>query len=141
MAFRDELQKKIERKRQEIADIESGLALAKTYLQALEDTMKMAPREEARAEKAFALRAGSALADARDAILRAGKPLHIAELVRAIGKDDTKQNRVSLAGSLGTYAREGKVFTRPGPNVFGVLEMNQKSVQDSEGDRRLKVAS
>jgi hypothetical protein len=138
MAFRDELQKRLDKKRSEIVALESQLAQAKSYAQALEDMLKMAPKEAG--QEQVVLRAGSALAHSREAILKAGKPLHIGDLMKALGKEDTKESRVSLVGSLGTYVRQGKVFTRPGPNVFGLVEMSEVKTEDSEGDRTLRVA-
>jgi hypothetical protein len=140
MALRDELQRKLDKKRAEIAGLESALASAKSYAQALEDTLKMMPRDDVRPSVAITLRHGTALYQAREAILKAGKPLHIGALMSALGKEDTKENRVSLVGSLGTYVRQGKIFSRPGPNVFGLLEMAEESTEQ-EGEPRLRVAS
>jgi len=49
--------------------------------------------------------------------------MHVNELLMAIGLEKTKNARVSLVGSLGAYVRKGVVFTRPGPNIFGLVEM------------------
>ncbi len=67
------------------------------------------------------------MAQARDAIAAAGKPLHIAELLPAMGKENTQQNRLSLGGSLARCVREGVVFSRPAPNTFGLLSMPETS--------------
>lgn len=72
---------------------------------------------------ADALRAGSELAKARDAIRSAGKPLHISEILAAIGKENTKKNRVSLGGSLAGYVRKGAIFSKSAPNTFGLIEL------------------
>jgi hypothetical protein len=69
------------------------------------------------------LRAGSAVYKARTAITKAGHSLHIAEILIAIGKPNNKKNRISLSGSLGAYVRENKIFTRTGPNIFGLIGM------------------
>ena len=73
------------------------------------------------------LRPGSDLEKARNAILEAGKPLHIKDLVVAIGKEQTKENRTSLSGSIGAYVRREIIFTRPKPNTFGVTEFEEAS--------------
>jgi len=86
------------------------------------------------------LRPGTALANAQAAILRAGKPIHIAEILKTLGKEDTKKNRVGLAGSLATYARQGKIFTKPGPNIFGLVEMGGKEGVGEHNNQGLKVA-
>jgi hypothetical protein len=124
MVLRDEIRKKIERKRQEIQDLETRVREAKVYVQALEDTIKMLPREginEGLAETV--LRPNSHTAKARSAILNAGQPLHVHLLVEAVGKSPTKANKAALSGSLAAYVRKGEIFTRPAPNTFGLIEM------------------
>jgi hypothetical protein len=37
--------------------------------------------------------------------------------------ENTKAARVSLVGSLGNYVRKQMIFTRPGPNIFGLVGM------------------
>jgi hypothetical protein len=49
--------------------------------------------------------------------------MHIGAILTAIGVENTKSARVSLVGSLGAYVRKGSVFTRPGPNIFGLVGM------------------
>jgi len=143
MAFREELQKKIEKRRVEIADMESRLAQAKSYLQALEDTLRMAPKEPdtVAARPNTVLRHGTDLARTQEAIQKAGKPLHISDLMTALGKEDTKANRVSLAGSLGAYVRQHKIFRKAGPNIFGLIENQSDSATELEADFRLRAVS
>jgi len=64
------------------------------------------------------------LSQARDAIRKAGKPLHITQILVAIGRANTKQTRLALSGSLATYVRRDEIFTRPEPNTFGLLEFD-----------------
>ena len=45
MKFRNDLQKRIEKKEQEIRDLEKQLAVAQAYLQALQETIRMLPKE------------------------------------------------------------------------------------------------
>ena len=145
MNFRDQIQKRLDSKRAEIAELRLRLASAESYAQALEDTLKSIPRDSSDEESFHGpatLRAGSAMAHAQTAILEAGKPLHISDILKAIGKEDNKENRVSLGGSLGSYARGNRIFTRPGPNVFGLIDMKAKT-EDTEkenGPFELKVA-
>jgi hypothetical protein len=135
MSFRDDILKRLERKKAEIAKLESDLAVARSYAQALEDTLKLAPRDgmEEQPPEVKPLRPGTALAKAREAILNAGKPLFLSDLLAALGKEDTNANRLSLAGSLGSYVRDRKIFTRPGPNQFGLIELQVPPTQ--EGDK------
>src|SRR4051812_13115613 len=125
MGFRQELEKRIEKKRAEINGLSTKLKEAEIYVQALEDTLKLLPRGggdliDTAASAPSPLREGSTIARAKDAIESAGRPLHISALLKAIGKPDDKDSRAALAGSIGAYVRKGEVFTRPAPNTFGV---------------------
>jgi hypothetical protein len=120
MSFKGELEKKIEKKREEIAALERSLVVAQSYLQALQDTLKLIPKEPGD-HSAQQLREGSDMAKARDLICEAGRPLHISELLKGLKKEETKEARLSLSGSLSGYVRQGRVFTRPSPNTFGII--------------------
>ena len=51
-----------------------------------------------------------------------GKPLHISDLLVALGKETDHDNRAALSGSLSAYVRKHEIFTRPAPNTFGLVE-------------------
>jgi len=124
MAFRDDLLRRMEKKQEEIFSLESQLREAKSYLQALEDTIKMLPREGLNEGQADSLlRPNSTIAKARDAILAASRPLHIQEILGAVGKPSTKEARAALSGSLASYVRRNEIFTRTAPNTFGLIEV------------------
>ena len=72
-------------------------------------------------------REGTDIARSMTALNLSGKPMHIDDLLRAIGKEVTKANRLSLAGSLAGYVRERKWFTRTAPNTFGLIGMGVES--------------
>jgi hypothetical protein len=63
---------------------------------------------------------------ARDIILERGHSVHITELLAAMGKEITRETRVSLASALSAYARRGEIFTREGPNRFGLFELKRR---------------
>ena len=127
MGLREDLQRRIERKQEEIRDLEAQIRQSGAYLQALEDTMRLLPREGVNEGNADAvLRPNSGVAKARDAILEAGKALHIGELLTAIGKPDTRINRAGLSGSIAAYVRKREIFTRPAPNTFGLIELDEE---------------
>jgi hypothetical protein len=121
MNTRDQFQKLIDRKQQEINDLEIQVEKAKAYIQALQDSMKFLPKENGQAQ--ILLRPGSALARTQDILRQAGKPLHISEILKALNEKPDK--RVSLSGSLSAYVRNNQIFTRPAPNTFGLKEMNE----------------
>ena len=124
MGMREDLLKKIERKRQEVSEFEGKIKEAASYLQALEDMLKMLPRDGANAGAAGQyLRPGSGLAKAREAILKKGHPLHVIDLLKALGRPIDRVNKAGLSGSLAAYVRKGEIFTRPAPNTYGLVEL------------------
>lgn len=135
MGARENLQRLYDRKSQEIQDLERQIERAKIYLQAIQDSIKALPREASNGSRSedsgSDLRPGTRLARAKDAIQKNGAPMHINELLGAIGADNTKGARVSLVGSLGSYVRKGQVFTRPLPNTFGLIGM---AMTDAQGN-------
>jgi hypothetical protein len=123
MGLRGNFQKMIDKKQQEIRNLEIQLHEANAYIQALQDSMKLLPKDaETESESEHELREGSALAKTRDLLRHGGKAMPIAEILKALGKPLDKKHRISLAGTLSSYARKGRVFTKTGPNTFGLIE-------------------
>jgi len=123
MGMREELAKRIERKRAEIAELELQAKQALSYIQALEDTLKMLPRDGANTGEATQiLRPNSAVAKAYEVLKLAGTPLHLTDLLRAINKEPSRANQGALNSSLSTYVRKGEIFTRTAPNTYGLRE-------------------
>lgn len=111
------LDNKIRKKEAEIRSLEQKLQAARVYIQALMDV-----RREVEGD-ASELKAGSMVAMARDAIKRAGKPLHVDEILTAIGRP--AESKSSLTGSLAAYVRRSEIFTRPGPNTYGLVDLDE----------------
>ena len=128
MALREDIQKKIEKKVQDLAELDSAYGInrasVQAYIQAMQDMLKVLPREASESRPAnMVLRPGSAMAQARDVIQKAGRPLHIAEILRAMGRSVDKEMRTSVGGSLSNYVRRGEIFIRTAPNTFGLIGM------------------
>jgi len=130
MGIREELQKRIDKKEEELHELELKIREGESYIQALQETMKLLPRE---GTSEFTLRPGTNLARARDAIKGAGRPLHITEILSAMGQENSKDKRLALSGTISAYVRKNEVFTRPAPNTFGLYELNPKNgIQSDE---------
>jgi len=137
MGIRENFQKLIDKKQHEIEQFELQIRETRAYIQALQDSMKFLPRDVASSTNSdHTLRPDSTLAKARDAIRAAGTALPIANILKAIGKPQDKKNRVSLAGTLSSYVRAGKVFTKTAPNTFGLIELGN-SQPEAAGDADL----
>jgi len=132
-ALRD-LQRKLEQKAEEVQRLKQELAKAEAYVDALQDSIKILERDIGSDNGGATIRPGSMVDRARIALREAGKPLHIEDLLRAIGKEVNKRNRASLAGSLGTYVRERVAFTRPQPATFGLIEFESEKNEDEPPD-------
>jgi hypothetical protein len=128
MGIRDNFQKLINKKQEEIANLELQAREARAYIQALQDSMKLLPRE-GNGITEHTLRPGSDLAKARDVLKAAGIPLPIVEILKGMGKPQDKKHRTSLAGTLSSYARGGKTFSKTAPNTFGLLVFNSSQIE------------
>jgi hypothetical protein len=134
MGLREDFQRRIEKKQQEIRDLELKIAEARAYIQALQDTAKLLPRNGTNSvERQPDLRPGSIIAKAREAIRKHGKPVYISELLEAVGLTNSKKHKTSLSGSLAGYVRRNEIFTRPAPNTFGLKELGHFS-EDSRSE-------
>lgn len=136
MDLRRELTRKIGKKQAEITEwireknrYNTLIREGRAYIEALTETLKLLPKENA-TNTELTLRPGSEVAKSRLAILAAGRPLHVDELLKALEKPVTHNNKASLSGSLSVYVRKDEIFTRPAPNTFGLIELEQKIVQE-----------
>lgn len=134
--------RRISRKQAEIVTIEQQIAaftqqrdIAKAYLQAMEDTLRMIDREAVAPETGGrALRKGGAPAKAEKALQGVGRQLHITKLLPAMGLAVNRKTRSAVSSALSAYARRRDVFTRPAPNTFGLIEWEDANNKD-EGSR------
>lgn len=137
MSNRTKIEERIEKKEQEIQELEVRIREAKAYVQALQDVVKMMPREAPQEsglhEEGNRPRSGSYIADARDAILHAGRPLHVVDILKMAGRKNDRKTRTGMAGSLAAYVRKGDIFTRPRPNTFGLIELESRAPQEGPG--------
>ena len=147
------LSREIEEKRKQIAELEAQLATAKGDLAGLEHAVELlnakgpgatfspfhtagqppsAPAAVRGRRRRSELRPGTDMAKCADALEQAGHPLYVDDLLAALGKEPTRNNRASLSGSLAALVRNKRVFTRPEPNTFGLIGMTP--TQDSQAE-------
>ena len=139
----DDRQKIVERLRKkelEVQALEERVRTARTYVQALQDILKLLDGDSSKASVPPAvpgeavLRSGSAVARARQAILDRARPVHISALLDALGREKSRESAASLASSLAAYVRRGEIFTRPAPNTFGLVELGHTSSAGTDDD-------
>ncbi|RPI79595.1 MAG: hypothetical protein EHM45_02370 [Desulfobacteraceae bacterium] len=122
MSLRGKFEDKIKKKELEIQEYENKMKEAKAYLQALQDAIKLLPRENpVNPLKSNILRPGSNIAKTYEFLKKTGKPMHVNDILDAIGKKISNKEKISLSGSLGWYVRRKEIFSRPAPNTFGLL--------------------
>lgn len=121
MGIREKIEDKIKKKEQEIMEYEKKISEAKSYIEALRDTIKLFPKSESSESPEAKIRPGSAIAKTLALLKKIGKPIHINEILEGIGKTTSKKDRVTLSGSLGWYVRRKEVFVRTAPNTFGLV--------------------
>ncbi len=131
MSERSVVESQLKKKEAEVLLLEDKLKVARVYIKALQDVLKEIQRDPSSGEgdAEVALRRGSAVARARDVILARGSPIHVDDLILALGKEVTRESKASLTGSLAAYVRRGEIFTRPAPSTFGLIELEQFEVQ------------
>jgi hypothetical protein len=122
MDVRRKITKEIEKQEIKLAQMRTDLAAEEAYLRAQQDMLKMLPRDSR--DASASLRANTDLARARDIIREAGAPLHVADILKKLNREITKDSKASLAGSIGWYVRRDEIFTRPSPNTFGLREFD-----------------
>jgi hypothetical protein len=121
--IQSDLERRIARERRRVAELRNELIRREAFIQGLQEAIKMLSAESAdvRDDPSESLRAGSDVRKAQELLSEASRPLHISDILKGIGKTDTRENRASLASSLARYARRGELFQREGPNEFSLL--------------------
>jgi hypothetical protein len=125
MGVREKLKRLIDAKQSDIVTLESDLVAARAYLQALQESFRLMPKEGENGVPITEMvpREGSSVAKARDLIASEKRPLHIVDILAKLGLENTKKNRVAVAGSLWRYVKKGEIFIKAGPNTFGLKGM------------------
>jgi hypothetical protein len=126
MKARKDIERRIEKEKQKIADLRSQIEHGEGVIQGLQEALKLLPKDESSKTRKGkgALRPGSDMARIRDLIEQAGKPMYISEIVTRLGRPNTKANRLSIAGSLSRYVRANEIFKRVRPNTFALIDMS-----------------
>lgn len=114
-----ELNREIDKTKEEIAKLERSLLETKSYLAGLEKALKLQSKQT---PTVGSLRAGSDAHKAMEVLKAYGKAMHVDAILGAMGEETSTDRKTSLTGSLAAYVRKGAVFTRPAPNTFGLIE-------------------
>ena len=131
MTERQIIEDRLRKKVAEIQSLEEKVRAARIYVQALQDVLKlMGGKSESAHSTESALRPGSSVAKAREAILARKEAMHINDILDALGIEVTRDSRASLTSSLSAYVRREEMFTRPAPSTFGLVELGHYTVAE-----------
>lgn len=135
--MRLELEKRIRKQRadldgieRDIAELESRKRTCTAVLNELETLLRLLPKTAAGkvlAEKK--LRVDTDPFRAREVLRRNRGPLHVKDLLERIGGETGRNRRSSLASQLGAYAKRGEIFTKEGPNLFGLANYGPEAAR------------
>ena len=123
MTDRNLIESRLRQKEREIQRLMASLREAEGYATALRELLGLEPASDK-----------SMVEQARDIILEKGHSVHITELLRAMGREITRENRVSLTGALSAYVRRGDIFTKVGPNQFSLIELKRRQPKRTQSD-------
>lgn len=135
MELRDRLEDRIKKKEQEIEDLktefQNKVLEANAYIKGLQEALKMCSRDTSKGKLETTLKPGSMAQKTLELLKKEGRPMHIVEILEAIGREPTRSQKTSLAGSLTAYVRRNEIFNRPAPGTFGLIG-NDKKIVTSE---------
>ncbi len=126
------IEEQLRRKEAEIVSLEEKLKAAKVYAKALRDVLRLVGKDDAEEVGETKLRKGSLVDQARELIQERGEPVHIDDILRAMGKDVTRDAKASLNSSLAAYVRNGEIFVRTAPATYGLIELAHTEQEDVE---------
>lgn len=125
----NELDKEIRKTQEEVSNLQKTVLEKEAYLAGLLKASKL--QEKAAAKKDHStLRPGTMMYNTMEVLKKGRRPMHISDILKALGKEITKKNRVSLAGSLNAYAKKEQIFTKPQPNTFGLIDFEASDDSD-----------
>lgn len=127
--LRKKLEDKIRKERQAADEYANFVSDMEGRVSAFEETLKLIEKESEDSGTPD-LRPNSDVFRIREAIRLLGTPMTLAQILAALGKDDTPENKNSIRGSVGRYARERKIFVQTAPNTFGLLELSHKPQEE-----------
>ena len=122
MTARAELEKRITHERERVAALRNEIERKEAFILGLQEALKIFPRDTLTAPYGGRRpRSRSDVQKARQLLSTMNGAHHVSDILKGIGKEDTKQNRASLSSSLARYARKGEIFQREGPNEFSLI--------------------
>ena len=143
MDFRAALEKKIKVKEEEISELIRKIDREQAFLQGLQEALRALPKSEGDQRQPTDLRIGTVTHRIYETIRDEGRPLPIREILHRLGKDPNDRKILrSVAGTIAAFVRKGEIFTRTGPNTFGLIELYTENAGEHEtGNQKVLAMS
>jgi HB1/ASXL restriction endonuclease-like protein with HTH domain len=127
MGLKDDFFRRIEKKKIEVEAMRTALRLEERYLEAMYDAYKLLARGEAASNGGgpAGFRKGSYTDKAYKVLKQVGHPMHVKDIVEAMGAKANRANKQGVASSIRLYLTKGEIFTKPAPNTYGLVEFEQ----------------
>ena len=140
------LQGQVNRKNKEIQQLELDrqeldmkIREAYAHIAGIKEAMKHLPNAEIEENPALSLRKGKSIAKIYDILKQGGSPMHIKDILAAMGKETDKKSQQATGSQLNNYVRTGRIFTRDLPNTFGLKEWGTKPLTPLENTEGLQT--
>jgi hypothetical protein len=130
-------EEKIKQLHQKMRELELDERDHQLHLGGLMSALKIIGKSPS-APKQQDLREGTEVSRVRDIIKEANTPLHINAITEKLGETG-REKRLSLSGTLNSYAKDGRVFSKAGPNTYGLLEFLGLENKANSGEENKEV--
>jgi hypothetical protein len=139
MSVRDDIEKRIVKEKQKISDLQKQIERSNAFVQGMQEALKLLSGNSKGIEPAKEIsyfRSGDTKS-AYETLKQTGSPMHIDELLSAIGKPISKQNRASLASSLHRAAKRSGIVKSIGNNTFSLSEISTNGRTNESVDKEV----
>ena len=126
------LEERIRKKEQEIRQFQHQIDAAQEFVRATREALALFLKAD-KAHPNEGMRRGGSASKTLQYLKKEGQARHIGDIVVGIGRKNDTKNRSAVAAQLSQYVRDGKLFTRPVPNTFGLIEWGDSREDGSHG--------
>jgi hypothetical protein len=132
---KSEAEKRIEKKRSELAElelelkgVETKVAAARAYLAGMEDFLELHSKDNGSSETIKRNELKGLLRDIQIILEKAGKPIRIEQILVGLGREKTDAQIKNVCSQLDREVRAKEFFTRPFKRTYGLIEFKASTV-------------
>ena len=94
-------------KKEEIVETEAKTPELQAFLQGLQEALNVLPKDSS-VDTDRTSREGSNMAIAREFLIKSGHPMHIKDILRGIGKENTRKQSFLCRGIINQLCQKGR---------------------------------